>query len=111
MKRWIIGIIVGIGIVLLIGFYIKLADFSPKVTNEELIKKIEQLESKIDSLNNSKDSLRQVVDSTHVKIITNEKHYKERIDTIIHQSSSADSCFITDYIRFYSEQNPLSNFE
>ena len=38
MKKWIVGIIVGIGIVLLIGYYIKTADFSPKITNEEFAK-------------------------------------------------------------------------
>lgn len=74
--------------------------------------RISQIESKIEKLDSAKkDSIRTVIDSTHVKIITNEKYYRERINTIINQSSSADSGFITDYIRLYSNKNPLSNIE
>lgn len=91
-----------IGIILLLGLfvwgYISVADFSPKSGNAELIEKLNTLERKLDSLQNKKDSIRVVVDSTHVKIITNEKHYQERINTIIVQSSSADSQFVTNYI-------------
>lgn len=96
-----------ITIIIVAFFYIKFSDFSPK--EDLLLEKISKLEHKVDSLNNIKDSIRTVVDSTHVKIITNEKHYQERINTIITQSSSADSSFITDYIRQYSEQDTMLN--
>lgn len=82
-----------------VGLYIYLGDFSPP--NDELLNKISELELKIDSINNKKDSIRIVIDSTHVKIIENEKHYQEKINTIIIQSSSADSSFISDYIRLH----------
>lgn len=97
-------------LVLFIWLYISIADFTPQQTKDDLLlKKITELELKVDSLNNKKDSIRSVVDSTHIKIITNEKHYQERINIILTQSSSADSSFISDYIRQYSIKNSLSN--
>lgn len=100
-----------IAIILMIGIYIRIADFSPKKSNDEVLDHIKKLELKIDSLNKKKDSLRIVIDSTHIKIITNEKHYKERVNIIINQPSSSDSSFITDYIRLYSKQNAVSNIK
>lgn len=107
MKIWLVRILILILFILFIIFYYNIADFTPK--EDILLEKITKLESKIDSINNKKDSIRTVIDSTHIKIITNEKHYQERINTILVQSASADSSFITDYIRLYSEQNSLSN--
>ena len=109
MKKWLSGVAIAIVVILLIGIYIRFADFSPKNPNEELLRRINQLERKIDSINNKKDSLRIVIDSTHVKIITNEKHYQERINTILVQSASSDSGFIANYIRLYSKQDTLLN--
>ena len=106
MQTWL-KLLIPIIIILFIIFYYNMADFTPK--EDVLLEKISKLESKIDSINNKKDSIRTVIDSTHIKIITNEKHYQERINTIIVQPSDADSSFITDYIRLYSEQNSLSN--
>ena len=97
-------------LVLFIWLYISIADFTPQQTKDDLLlKKITELELKVDSLNNKKDSIRSVIDSTHIKIITNEKHYQERINIILTQSSSADSSFISDYIRQYSIKNSLSD--
>ena len=104
----IIGTI--IFIIIVAWFYIKIADFN-KVSEDDLLNEISKLELKIDSLNNQKDSIRTIIDSTHIKIITNEKHYQERINTIIHQCASSDSNFITDYIKRYREQNSLFNIE
>ena len=110
MNKWFLfGTI--LGVVLVAFLYYKLANFHPVDKDDELLRRINELELKIDSLNSRKDSIRSVIDSTHVKIITNEKHYQERINTILVQSASADSSYITDYIRLYSEQNSLSNFE
>jgi hypothetical protein len=106
-KPFLIGII--LGIILLIFLYCKIANFYPVDKNDLLLEKISELELKIDSLNNKKDSIRSVIDSTHVKIITNEKHYQERINTILVQPASADSSFIANYIRLYTEQNALFN--
>ena len=99
-KTTIIIIIVAL---LLIGFYIKVADFSaPKIDNDEFYKKITELELKIDSLNNQKDSIRTVIDSTHIKIVTNEKHYQERVNTIITQPDSFSESFTRQYILEYA---------
>ena len=93
-------------LVLFIWLYISIADFTPKQTKDDLLlKKITELELKVDSLNNKKDSIRSVVDSTHIKIITNEKHYQERINTIITQPLSLDSQYISDYIGRYIESH------
>lgn len=92
-----------ITIIIIALFYIKFSDFSPK--EDLLLEKISKLEHKVDSLNSIKDSIRTVVDSTHVKIITNEKHYQERVDVILSQPFSADSVFITDYIGRYIESH------
>lgn len=98
MKKETIFII--IGVVAFIWFYISLADFTPK--DEQLLDKITELENKIDSLNNKKDSIRTIIDSTHVKIITNEKHFQERINTIIVQPDSDTESFTRQYILEYA---------
>lgn len=106
MNKKVLYITIGIILIgLFVWFYISIADFTPK--SDPLLKKITELELKIDSLRNSKDSIRKVIDSTHVKIITNEAHYKERIHTIINQSSSDDSSFVSNYIRQYTNKNSL----
>ena len=104
------SLLVKIGVVILVAlfiwFYISIADFSPKVDKDNLLlQRITELELKIDSLNNKKDSIRTVIDSTHIKIITNEKHYQERINTIIRQSSSDDLEYLRYYIKKYEEEN------
>ena len=88
-----------------IGVYIKLANFNPVDKESILLERISRLELKIDSLNNKKDSIRAVIDSTHVKIITNEKHYQERVNTIITQPLSVDSQYVSDYIGRYIESH------
>ena len=90
-------------LVLFIWLYISIADFTPQQTKDDLLlKKITELELKVDSLNNKKDSIRSVVDSTHIKIITNEKHYQERINTIITQPDSFSESFTRQYILEYA---------
>ena len=101
-KDILFKIIVIIFIVLSIGFYIKLADFHPVDKDESLLKKITELELKIDSLNNKKDSIRHAIDSTHVKIVENEKHYQERVNTIISQPDSFSESFTRQYLRDYA---------
>ena len=104
MNKWtLLGTLVAI--ILFIAFYIKIADFTPIDKDDLLLRKINELELKIDSINNTKDSIRTIIDSTHVKIITNEKHYQERINTIITQPLSVDSQFISDYIGRYIESH------
>ena len=104
MNKWtLLGALVAI--ILFIVFYIKIADFTPIDKDDLLLKKINELELKIDSINNTKDSIRTIIDSTHVKIVTNEKHYQERINTIITQPLSVDSQFISDYIGRYIESH------
>lgn len=103
--KWIY-IICGIIFAILIAIYIQLADFTPKSNDlDKFLKKIDELELKIDSINKLKIEKRAVIDSTHVKIITNEKHYQERINTIITQPLSADSQYISDYIGRYIESH------
>ena len=104
MNKWFLfGTI--LGVVLVAFLYYKLANFHPVDKDDELLRRINELELKIDSLNSRKDSIRSVIDSTHVKIITNEKHYQERINTIITQPLSVDSQFISDYIGRYIESH------
>ena len=112
MNKNVLYTIIGalVFVIIVAWFYIKAANFN-KTSEDDLLKEISKLELKIDSLNNQKDSIRTIIDSTHIKIVTNEKHYQERINTIIHQSASSDSCFITDYIKRYREQNSLFDIE
>lgn len=105
MKNKIIIILVTISIILLVWFYFTHADFSPKKDNNELLlDKINKLELKLDSITDKKDSIRIVIDSTHVKIITNEKHYQEVVNTILSQPSVSDYEYIRQYIRFHRSQ-------
>lgn len=106
MKNLLFKIGIAICVILFIWFYISNADFtSPSKKDELLLKKIAELELKIDSLNNKEDSIRTVIDSTHIKIITNEKYYQERVNTIITQPLSVDSQYIADYIGRYIESH------
>lgn len=107
MKIWLVRILIIILFILFIIFYYNIADFTPK--EDILLEKITKLESKIDSINNKKDSIRTVIDSTHIKIITNEKHYQERINTIIIQSSSSDSSYVSNYIRQHRNKRDSLN--
>lgn len=102
-KTWHIGVVSVIAAALFIWFYISIADFTPpEEKNARLLKKITELELKIDSLNIQKDSIRTVIDSTHIKIVTNEKHYKERVNTIITQPDSFSESFTRQYLRNYA---------
>ena len=107
MKIWLVRILILILFILFIIFYYNIADFTPK--EDILLEKITKLESKIDSINNKKDSIRTIIDSTHIKIITNEKHYQERINTIIIQSSSSDSSYVSNYIRQHRNKRDRLN--
>jgi hypothetical protein len=102
MKKYIITLVLIIVCLLGIQQYHILT--TPR-EEDSLLQHIILLEKKLDSISNKKDSVRKVIDSTHVKIVTNEKHYQERINTIMLQSSGADSSFITDYIRQYRSKN------
>ena len=101
MKIWLVRILILILFILFVIFYYNIADFTPK--EDILLEKITKLESKIDSINNKKDSIRTVIDSTHIKIITNEKHYQERINTIIISSDSDNLVFFKNYINNYDK--------
>lgn len=108
MKAWQIILIGIISVLLLIWFYISIADFDNPSKEDKLLKKITELELKVDSLNNKKDSIRTVIDSTHVKIITNEKHYQERINTIITQPDSFSELFTRQYILEYAASRGIN---
>ena len=108
MKTWKIILIGIISTILLIWFYITIADFNSPTKEDKLLKKITELELKVDSLNNKKDSIRTVIDSTHVKIITNEKHYQERINTIITQPDSFSELFTRQYILEYAASRGIN---
>lgn len=68
------------------------------------IKKIDNIESQVNSLQPKKDSIRMTIDSTGIKIINNEQHYQEVINTIISQPTTSDYEFIRGYIRQYGSQ-------
>ena len=108
MKTWQIILLGLLTTVLFIWFYISIADFNNPSKEDKLLKKITELELKVDSLNNKKDSIRTVVDSTHVKIITNEKHYQERINTIITQPDSISESFTRQYILEYAASRGIN---
>ena len=101
-KNWIIGILIIIIIILLIP--------SKKNVDSNVLEEIHKLETKIDSLSNKKDSIRIVIDSTNTKIINNNKHYEEVVNTINAQPFSGDSMYILDYLdRLYPSKTNKSN--
>ena len=103
MNKNVIIAILCIFLGIFIWFYISVADFTPPSSKDELLlKKITELELKIDSLNSKKDSIRAVIDSTHIKIITNEKHYQEKVTNIITQPDSFSESFTRQYLRDYA---------
>lgn len=103
MNKNVIIAILCVFLGLFIWFYISVADFTPPSSKDELLlKKITELELKIDSLNNQKDSIRASIDSTHIKIITNEKHYQEKVTNIITKPDSFSESFTRQYLRNYA---------
>ena len=102
MNKWLRIILTILGVITFFWLYLSVADFTPK--KDILLERINELELKIDSLNNQKDSIRTIIDSTHIKIITNEKHYQERVNIIITQSSSEDYMFFKKYINEYDKK-------
>lgn len=100
-KKYFVIVII-IFVLLMMGFQQYLIWNSPPKTEDVLLKKISELELKIDSINNKKDSVRKVIDSTHIKIITNEKHFKEKITTIIAQPDSYSESFTRQYLSNYA---------
>lgn len=94
------SIIIIILLILVIGFQqYRLSNIK---TDTGLLNKIENLENKIDNLSNQRDSIRVVIDSTHVKIVTNEKHYQEMVNTIIIQPDSVSESFTRQYLSDYA---------
>lgn len=89
-------------IVLLVIIGIQQYRLAEVKTSSRLLEKIEQLEGKIENLTKQKDSIRVVIDSTHVKIIDNEKHFQERVNTIIIRPDSISESFTRQYIRNFA---------
>ena len=108
MKAWQIILLGLLTTALLVWFYISIVDFDNPSKEDKLLKKITELELKVDSLNDKKDSIRTVIDSTHIKIITNEKHYQERINTIITQPDSFSELFTRQYILEYAASRGIN---
>lgn len=98
--------IIGGLIILWLILYFSYADFSPP---KDYSKEISKIEQKLDSLKTEKDSIKTVIDSTHVKIITNETRFKEVVNTIISQPTDSDYVYIKNYIRQYRSKNDSSN--
>ncbi len=108
MKAWQITLVGVLSAILIIWFYLSIVDFNNPSKEDKLLKKITELELKVDSLNNKKDSIRTVIDSTHIKIVTNEKHYQERINTIITQPDSFSESFTRQYILEYAASRGIN---
>lgn len=87
----IIGAVV-CAIIYLAGMY-----FSPKVDKD--VNALERIEHKIDSLSLKKDSIKTVIITVEKEIIKNRQTHEKIVDSIIIQSSSADSVFARDYIK------------
>ena len=101
MNNKTLFIIIASLIILLLGVQQYIIWNTPE-REDPLIEKITKLESKLDSLKNSKDSIKTVIDSTHIKIVTNEKHYQERVNTIISEPDSFSESFTRQYLRDYA---------
>ena len=68
-------------------------------------KELNVIELKIDSIAQKKDSIKTVILNKDNEIITNEKYFKETVNTILLQPNSVDSIFARDYIqRFIDER-------
>lgn len=98
MKKITIDKII-IGILICFCIYLLWVNKTKEITIDE----INKLELKLDSISKQKDSVRSVIDSTHIKIITNEKHYQERFNVIINQSDSDNLIFFKNYINNYDK--------
>ena len=82
-----------------------------KVSNYSDFQKVDtnEIQIKLDSLKLQKDSIRSVVDSTHIKIINNENHYREVVNSILYQPVDSDYRFLSEYARFHRNQRISNN--
>ena len=103
MKDYKIWTIIIVVVILLLGVQ-QYIIWTNEPKEDLLMKKINQIELKLDSLNSKKDSIRIIIDSTNVKIINNEHHYKETITNILSNSDSINDAWTKQYIDNYRKR-------
>lgn len=62
--------------------------------------KIDSLELVLDSIKVKRDSIREHIDTIIIKIKTNEKYYKETVNTIIRNDVNDDYVFFLNYLKW-----------
>jgi len=72
--------------------------------DDELLKKIDNLETKIDSLSNKKDSIKTIVVEIEKTIDKNQKHYEKVVNTILNNDDSTNYIWAKQYIEQYRQR-------
>jgi uncharacterized coiled-coil protein SlyX len=103
MKDRTIIFLIVLGILLFMGFQQFMVLRNPPL-DDELLKKIDNLETKIDSLSNKKDSIKTIVVEIEKTIDKNQKHYEKVVNTILNNDDSTNYIWAKQYIEQYRQR-------
>lgn len=103
MKDKTIIFLIVLGILLFMGFQQFMVLRNPPL-DDELLKKIDNLETKIDSLSNKKDSIKTIVVEIEKTIDKNQKHYEKVVNTILNNDDSTNYIWAKQYIEQYRQR-------
>lgn len=104
VSKIVIGLVISVFFLVGVISTINIMFFNKEKQEDVVLIEIRRIENKLDSLVLKKDSLRTIIDSTHVKIIENEKIHKERIDVIINNPDSINDSWAKQYIENYRQR-------
>lgn len=103
MKDRTIIFLIVLGILLFMGFQQFMVLRNPPL-DDELLKKIDNLETKIDSLSNKKDSIKTIIVEIEKTIDKNQKHYEKVVNTILNNDDSTNYIWAKQYIEQYRQR-------
>ena len=103
MKDKTIIFLIVLGILLFMGFQQFMVLRNPPL-DDELLKKIDNLETKIDSLSNKKDTIKTIVVEIEKTIDKNQKHYEKVVNTILNNDDSTNYIWAKQYIEQYRQR-------
>lgn len=101
MKNNSIFIIIIVGVLLFLGFQQYMVWNNPPSIDEQLLKKIDNLELKIDSLSSKKDSIQTIIVEIETTIDKNHKNYEKIVNTILNNDDSINYAWAKRYIEEY----------
>ena len=101
MKNNSIFIIIIVGVLLFLGFQQYMVWNNPPSIDEQLLKKIDNLELKLDSISAKKDSIQTIVVEIERTIDKTNKNHEKVVNTILNNDDSTNYAWAKRYIEEY----------